>query len=394
MKYRSAVVAVLLVLCLLITSQAGAGGILEFLFGSKPRIVQWFAPSADGDLHARNPFTLGEETFDLEGNGTRVVLDSGIPVERGLVLVGTVGPKTGPSTVPRWTARVDGSDQLLEVVDGPRPSDDQEQWLSYMVSRARYMRGSGARFRGFRTKTAPFYFAVDSGLLLQGAHSVEVFLWTGRNQGASVVLPFRIVRPVDESTGKPVPSEYEASSQQTYTMPPAGASWPTTPPSATWPPPPPPASMPSGWQGTQLNQLATPPSASSWPGGPVLNTLASFQTPTQWACWGDIVQTAKFVGYGDVCRRPIGPAYFSPHGGATPEPFVFLVVRAGRIDRFQTYEFVLNGVRCREQDDGDGVVVVADFRGGDRVAPIVDGRALGEVVVRPAQGVWYLVEAK
>jgi len=371
---RSIVVSVLLLCVAFTASQAEAGGILEFLFGSRPKMVQWFSPAADGDLHARNPFDLAEETFDLNGDGCRVVLDSGIPVERGLVLVGTVCPKTGPNPVGRWTARVDGSEEMLEVVEGPKPSDDQEQWLNYMVSRARYMRGSGARFRGFRTKTAPFYFAVDAGLLMMGAHSVEVFLWTGKREGAGVVLPFRVVRPVDEDTGQQVASEYEAPPQQAYAMP--------STPAAGWP--------------TILTQQPAPQyqPQPAWPTTPAPTQYGGgHQSPQQWGCWSEVVRIAQYAGYRQVFDRPTGPVYFQGDSAsrAGTQPFVFFVVRAGRIDRVRDFCLIVNGQEWRGQNDGDGVVCVNDFEAGYKVAPVVDGRRLREMVVKPGQGIWYPV---
>lgn len=205
---RTLVSVVVVLLCVVCIEQAGAGGIGEFLFGSKPRMVQWFAPSCDGDLTARDPQTLREMTFDLEGNGNRVVFDPGIPVERGLILIGTICPKTGPNESFRGVSRLDGNGKTLEIVEGPRADSDQERWLTHMVARARDVRGT-PQFRGFQTAKPPYFFAIDTGLLSYGAHSVEVFIWVGKRTGASVVLPFRVTPLVDEDTGESQPTEYE-----------------------------------------------------------------------------------------------------------------------------------------------------------------------------------------
>lgn len=261
MRRTASVVIVVTLLCAACVEQASAGGIAEFLFGSKPRMVQWFAPSCDGDLTARDPVTLKEMTFDLEGNGNRVVFDPGIPVERGLILFGTVCPKTGPNETFKGVSRLDGNGKMLEVVEGPRPDSDQERWLTHMVARARDIRGT-PQFRGFQTTRAPYFFAIDTGLLAYGAHSVEVFVWVGKRTGASVVLPFRVVPLVDEDTGESQPTEYEDSRLgRLYGVtggppprPPAPPRPPSYNPPAEMPAPPPAMNFPpteqgnNGWQ--------------------------------------------------------------------------------------------------------------------------------------------------
>ena len=373
MKRFAAVAALLACVAVLVPSnQAEAGGILEFLFGSKPKMVQWFNPTADGDLHARNPFNLNEETFDLEGNGQRVVLDSGIPVERGLILVGTICPKTGPTESQRGIARLDGSGSMLEVVEGPKPSEDQEQWLNYMISRARYMRGS-ARFRGFQTAKPPYFFAVDSGLLMVGAHSVEFFVYTGKNQGASVVLPFRVVRPIDEDTGQVVASEFEAPPTQVYALPSnSGNAWSPTPT-------------------PQYNDRPVP-FQPAWPTTPTGGQHGATVAPSAWPCWAELVRDASFVGYRDVYDRPTTACYYGATGSqAGPQPFTFMVISNGLIGRTREIRYMVDGRPFVFQDDGDGVMIITDFRGGERVAPVVNGRALREMVVKPGQGIWYPV---
>jgi len=328
---------VVVVLCLAVLSPAQAGGIIEFLFGTRPRLVQWFAPAADGDLHARNPFTLQEETFDLQGNGQRAVFNAGIPVERGLVLVGTVCPKTGPIESRRAVSRLDGSGTALEVIDGPRASADQEKWLEYMVTRARYLHGSH-RFRGFQTTKPPYFFAIDTGLLMVGAHSVEVFVYTGEGKGASVVLPFRVVRQIDEDTAATVPTLYEANS-----------------------PP-----------GDDVLVVPTSPDGVS---------LEAVDDLFQFGC------VAGAVGYnGD----PMSWTHFTPMGGRFgPQPFVISVVRNGRLDRCREYRMVVDGVEKVISDDADGFCVIRDARPGQTIAPVLDGQAYDPVEVKAGEGVWY-----
>lgn len=329
---------VVVVLCVAILSPAQAGGVLEFLFGSRPRLVQWFAPAADGDLHARNPFTLQEETFDLQGNGQRVVFNAGIPVERGLILVGTICPKTGPVESRRGVSRLDGNGSALEVVDGPKASADQEKWLEYMISRARYLRGSEKRFRGFQTTKPPYFFAIDTGLLMVGAHSVEVFVYTGEGKGASVVLPFRVVRGIDEDKMAAVPTLYEADS-----------------------PP-----------GDDVLEVPTSPNGVSVE---AVQDVLSF---------GVVAEAVGFRG------DPLDWTRFFPSGGSFgPQPFVLFVVRNGQLDRCREYRLIVDGREKLVPDDGDGFLVSPDARPGQTIVPVFDGQAYPPVEVRAGEGIWY-----
>ena len=85
--------------------------------------------------------------------------------------------------------------------------------------------------------------------------------------------------------------------------------------------------------------------------------------------------------------------YITNGGKAGPQPFTFFVLRNGQIERSRRFCLIVNGQEWRGEDDGDGIVVVDDFLGGYRVAPVVDGRRYKEFVVTPGQGVWHPVVA-
>ncbi len=203
-----AVVVLLAVVTTFVPQQAMAGGVFELVFGSKSKTVQAFAPGVIGAFSARDPRDLHEVSFDLDGSGRRVVLDTGIPVEKGLVLVGILAASTAARNAQKAVLRLDLDPKAFDVVPGPRSGEDQEAWLAYAVTCARYKVGAGGRaFKPFQTASPPFVFVVDSSTLLNSAHSIDIYLECG-GTGASFLLPFRVVQLADE-TGQPIQSEYQ-----------------------------------------------------------------------------------------------------------------------------------------------------------------------------------------
>jgi len=206
-KIIRALVVLLAVAMFVVPQQAMAGGVVEFLFGSKLKTVQLFSTEVYGAISARDPRDLHEVTFDLDGSGRRVTLDSGIPVEKGLVLVGVVATSTANREAKRVVCRLDSDPRAFDIIPGPTTGRDQETWLANAVSQARYKRGDGTAFKPFQTATPPHIFVLDSSVLLNSAHSVEIYVETG-GMGASTLIPFRVVQLADE-TGQPVQSEYQ-----------------------------------------------------------------------------------------------------------------------------------------------------------------------------------------
>lgn len=134
-----------------------------------------------------------------------------------------------------------------------------------------------------------------------------------------------------------------------------------------------------------------PPAKQS--GGQPQREERSAPSWSSWPCWREVEVIADYAGYRQVSAQPKGPLYFAgdPASKAGPQPYVFFVVRGGRIDRSRDFCLVVNGQEWRGKDDGDGVIVVNDFDAGFRVAPVVDGRRLQEFTVKPGQGIWYPV---
>lgn len=203
------VVLVVLVCLLGSVQQAPA----DLLFGSKPRLDQTMIPSIGVDVSVRDPVSLYEVTYDLNGMGNRVVQEPRIPVEVGLVVVGFTAPSTGDRKVQEVRFRLDGEERAFDTIPGPRPGENQERWLRSAIRNARNLYGQEDdvfSFKAFRTNTSPFMFVVDSPLLACGPHSVDIYLLQdgGDGKGASAIIPFRIVQPVDEN-GQPVLGEYQ-----------------------------------------------------------------------------------------------------------------------------------------------------------------------------------------
>lgn len=343
------------------TTPAAAGGLLGWLIGEKPSLLRFPTEECDADINLRHPDTLNEMTFDLAGDGQRVVWSDNISVERGLLAVGMVCPKAGYEHATHGVARLDGSETLLRTVDGPRPDDDQELWLRHVVEEARYDRQTKG-FRGFQTRTPPFFFVLDTSLLMIGPHSVEFRFWTGKHSGAGVVLTFRIVRPIDEDTGETVLSEYES---------------------------------PTAWQGSGGPQgpcVSPRPSGASSPSfGSVEYTAPQQGMP----CWDLISSVARFVGYGGVAERPLEPcSYELASSRAGSMPLVCFFVSHGRILDVGEFEFLVNGRpwKVAPQPQNRGVLFVGSgLRPGFTVAPVVGGEALPEFVVQQGRGIWYPV---
>jgi hypothetical protein len=334
---RIAVLLVVLACLMGSVQQASAGGLLEFLFGSAPKIVQFFSPTVAGALSARDPRTLDEVTFDLDGTGNRVVLDSGIPVEKGLVLIGIIAPSTGDREVGEVKFRLDGDPKALEVISGPKPGEDQERWLRFVVSRARYMYGRDREFRGFQTNTAPYVFVVDTSLMLCTAHSVDIFVrQAGRGGlGASTLLPFRVVQLSDED-GRPVESEYQQPLRTTY-----------------------PQAAPTRCEATF---------APSYP-----ISSGTDACPQSWEQY--IIGAARRFGYG---IQPADLLVYNQFGwtGAGTAPFVFFAVDGfGQLVRPDSFELRVNTRRVRyDESPADGLLIVCDLPAGAEVTPYMDGR--------------------
>jgi hypothetical protein len=206
---RKTLVVVVLVCLLGSVQQAPA----DFLFGSKARLEQTMLPSIGVDVSVRDPVSLYEVTYDLNGMGNRVVQEPRIPVEAGLVVVGFTAPSTGDRKVQEVRFRLDGDERAFDSIPGPRPGENQERWLRSAIRTARNLyrhERDVFSFKPFRTNTSPFMFVVDSTLLACGPHSVDIYLLQdgGDGKGASAIIPFRIVQPVDEN-GQPVLGEYQ-----------------------------------------------------------------------------------------------------------------------------------------------------------------------------------------
>lgn len=335
--YVKRVLLLVVLACLLgSVQQASAGGLLEFLFGSAPKIVQFFSPTVSGALSARDPRSLDEVTFDLDGSGNRVVLDSGIPVEKGLVLIGIIAPSTGDREVGEVKFRLDGDPKALEVISGPKPGEDQERWLRFVVSRARYMYGRDREFRGFQTNTAPYVFVVDTSLMLSTAHSVDIFVrQAGRGGlGASTLLPFRVVQLSDEE-GRPVESEYQQ-------------------PLRAYP------------QAVSTRSAAT--FAPSYPISSVTDAC-----PQSWEQY--IIGAARQFGYG---IDPADLLEYNQFGwaGAGTAPFIFFCVdESGQLVRSDSFELEVNGRRMRyDESPQDGLLIVCDLPANAQITPYMDGR--------------------
>jgi hypothetical protein len=205
MRKLTSLLMVVLTLVLVAGLPAHAGGILEFLFGSKPKMVQYFSPAVSGSLTARDAGDFHELTFDLDGTGNRVVLNAGIPVESGTLLVGNALPATGDREVKEMRVRLDGDPRAFAVVPPPASTENQEEWLEATVRYAKYLsRRQKATFAGVVTSGLPCFFVVDTSRLMRSAHAIEVFVrQDGKNGlGAATTLPFRVVDVVDEETGR------------------------------------------------------------------------------------------------------------------------------------------------------------------------------------------------
>lgn len=198
MKKSLILVVLVAILCVGVVP-AKAGGILEWLFGSRPKVVQYFSPAVAGSLMAYDRY-LNEITFDLNGDGNRIVLAAGIPVEKDTLLVGMALPATGDRRVKSIEFRLDGDWEALQVIPIER-GENQKSWLR------RAMRAMKPGFYGVSSGKAPFIFCIETSLLLNSAHAIEVFVrQDGKNgQGAATTLPFRIVEAVDEETGEVAP---------------------------------------------------------------------------------------------------------------------------------------------------------------------------------------------
>jgi len=306
----------------MIPAQAGfLGDAVEWLFGSHPRVVQFFTPVVSGALSARDPRDVTHEvTFDIDGTGNRVVIDSGIPVVRGLVLVGILAPSTGDRPVGVERVRVDGDQNYLKIVPPPPPGYDQEEWLHDTYRDE--VRHSNGCFRGFRTDKPPYLFVLDTSTLLCLAHSVDIYIEAGK--GASALLPFRVVQPTDEY-GRPVPSEYQR----------------------------------------QTLGSGDGPAPSSFGGVP--------NSPWEWDEY--LGGVARRLGY--TCRPGKSMLYTDFQWGRQGPPtttFVFLH-ESGQVICPRSFALVTSGRKRPYEVPADGILTL-NLPGGAVVQPLIDGEAV------------------
>lgn len=197
---RRVMVAVVVLAAVSVAMPAQAG-LLSFLFGSKGKVAQYFDPAVTGALTARDRNSLNEMTFDLsEGReeGGKYVFDRGIPVERGLIMVGSAAASTADREVGQCFIRVDSRRiEKCDLVCPPKPGQDEEAWLEWAVMEARKRAGFRGTFAPFATTSAPFYFVIDTATLMCSSHCVEIFVrQSGKNgRGATCMLDFRVVEP-------------------------------------------------------------------------------------------------------------------------------------------------------------------------------------------------------
>lgn len=195
------VMVVVVVLAAVSVAMPAQAGLLSFLFGSKGKVAQYFDPAVTGALTARDRNSLNEMTFDLsEGReeGGKYVFDRGIPVERGLIMVGSAASSTADREVGQSFIRLNSRRiEKCDLVCPPKPGQDEEAWLEWAVMEARKRAGFRGTFAPFCTNAPPFYYAVDTSTLMVGSHSIEIFIrQSGKNgRGATCMLDFRVVEP-------------------------------------------------------------------------------------------------------------------------------------------------------------------------------------------------------
>lgn len=328
---------VLVVLACLLGSVQQASA--DFLFGSKARLEQTMLPSIGVDVSVRDPVSLYEVTYDLNGMGNRVVQEPRIPVEAGLVVVGFTAPSTGDRKVQEVRFRLDGEERSFDTVPGPRPGEDQERWLRSAVRTARNLYRKDERdvfsFKPFRTNTSPFMFVIDSTLLACGPHSVDIYLLQdgGDGLGASAIIPFRIIQPVDEN-GQPVVGEYQQKR-------------------------------------LEASRAVAPP---------MLEDCGAFSFPVSAQVRGQgweqyAIAAAHSFGYAIRPNELLNYAQYS-WAGLSPAPFVFFAVdENGQLACPDSFELRVNTRRVRyEESPADGLLIVNDLPPNAEVTPYMDGR--------------------
>ncbi len=261
---------VLVVLACLLGSvqQAPAAGILEgicsFLFGSQPKVVQFFSPFVEGELSARDPASLSEVTFPLpDGSGGRTHLVEGLPTPRGVILMGKLAIATGGREVdaqiwadadPQGMIKVpnlrDGHwvNEAREIVSSiPRELTGHAMGLPWYRAAASLSRGEwsesaaalvalrsyqcrqeaarqtilrGGKVEhfavGFVTESAPFVFALETTRMMDQGGSVSIQVRQKGRGGleGSARLDYRVVQTTDLE-GRPVVSEYQQTAAET-----------------------------------------------------------------------------------------------------------------------------------------------------------------------------------
>lgn len=332
---KSLIVLVVLICLLGVAPQALA----DLLFGSKARLEQTMLPAVAPAISVRDPVSLYEVTYDLDGAGNRVVQDTEIPVEAGLVVVGFTAPSTGDRKVQEVRFRLDGEERAFDTIPGPRPGEDQERWLRSAIRTARNLYRQDERdvfsFKPFRTNTSPFMFVVDSALLACGPHSVDIYLLQdgGDGKGASAIIPFRVVQSVD-GNGQPVLGEYQQKRLE----------------------------------------------ASRTVAPPMLEDCGEFSFPVSAQVRGQgweqyAIAAAHSFGYAIRPNELLNYAQYS-WAGLGPAPFVFFAVdENGQLACPDSFELRVNTRRVRyEESPADGLLIVNDLPPNAEVTPYMDGR--------------------